>query len=274
MSSSISSVYHPPIQKYEIEKTDSLYDLSLVYSKYLGLFRIQFRIVSTTFDWVKLLPISDNAKALIGSQDAFIRLFNSTLNLPMFVISQIGFYSSFNKLKKELYQNNSCKISQVAINFFFNSVSLSLSTVKLVQVAEKFNWARLAKISPRLPLFLSKSSNLFTVLLVGRGLANSIVLLNSQANADYASPTWSRDGFSPKTRRTITSVAVKSLNFFYLLTTAAFLHFGIVTNPILLLGISSTSLILGVSNNIDVYKKMLWEPVPAPIPDKTSYLPA
>lgn len=254
--------YHPPMQKYDHQKIDTPYELSLVYGKYLNLLRLPFRTVSVALSWLKILPIGDDFKSVIAIQDQFIRAFNSTLNLPRFFISQLGFYNSCTKLNKNVS------------DLFFSTLSLSLSSIKILQLCEKLNWFHLAKISTRIPALFAKSSNIITLVLVGRGLLNSIVVMNEQFKADYYSQTWSTDGLSPRTIKTITSVVSKSLSLIYILTTTASLYFGVYTNPVLLMGISSTSLFLNLSTNMDTYKKMIWESSPNAIADYTSMLPA
>lgn len=269
--------YHPPLLRREIQKSTTLYDQSLVYSKYLNLLRLPFRTLSVALDLAKILPIGDDARAVIAVQDQFIRLFNSTLNLPRFFISQIGFYNASSKLIEELSGQETGRLGKLSARVsevFFSTLTVALSSIKVLQLGEKFNLLQLAKVSARLPVLFAKSSNIFILILVGRGLFNSIVLLNDQVKADYSSRTWAEDGLSPRTKKTISSVVSRSLGLIYVSTTTASLYFGIYTNPILLMGISATSHFINLSYNMDTYKKMIWETTPAPIIDATSFLPA
>src|SRR5581483_6335146 len=200
----------------------SLYELSREYSKYLGLLRLPFRVTSTLLGWVKILPISKEIRAIIGTQDAFIRSFNSTLKIPKFFLSQIDFYHSCSELNKEIKRGGKLDVFSPSVKtVFYSFLGLSLSSIKLLQFSEKSKWTRLSKIVPRLPVVLAKSSNILIVFLVGSGLLNNLLRLDKQVRADYSSGAWASEGLSPKTIKMIKTVASKSLSFIYILTTTA-----------------------------------------------------
>lgn len=269
--------YQPLVGESEFDKL-SLYELSQLYSKYLGLLRLPFRCASTLLGWVKILPISAEIRAIIGAQDAFIRSVNATLKLPKSITSQVSFYYSFSELlsKKTTHEKDSGSdlLSPRFSELFYNSLSLAVSWIKLFQLSEKFKWTRLGKAAPFLPPLLAKSSNVILMFLSARGLYNGLSQLNKQVSADYSSGRWASEGLSPKTKKTITTVASKGLHFTYLSSTTAALFFGVTTNPVLLMAIATTSLFLNVVTNASKYKKLIWESRPAPVRDLTTHLPA
>jgi hypothetical protein len=238
---------------------DPVQELFFHFSKYLDIFRLPFKAVSTLFTWGEVVPLKLAEAAYIAGQRQQIKTISSTFALPKFFIKQFHLYTAWNNLTATITKPE-IDVAKLVGNIkqvFFKTMSSIISALKIPQLFDRTGVIDLTKISRLLPNALAKTENVFSLVVYSMKLVDSTWKLRSVLKKNLAANGGQWEGFSARAIGSMIKVGSNGIKMLSASVTTAALFFGVYVAPLAAVLLTTLSFTVSLTSKVVRHNDLL-----------------